>query len=227
MKILYGEEMKSEDFGEKIIKLREYHNLSQEDLAKRMNVTRQTISYWEQNRGKPSKKNIYSLCKIFGVRYEYFFDDAAIISEKMTSESVSFEEEAVAEDDAAKVASEEAAKIEAETAETLKAEAEKAAALRAMVLRKKKCAKWLLVLCVFFVVFLVATICVGNIVLTINTGDYYVSTIPLKRAHFYIILSCAIAFSLFTLGQGVHYVMIKRKYKKMQEQYNEMSEKTR
>ena len=39
--------------GEKIIKMRKQKNLSQEDLAEQMGVTRQTISNWELNETNP------------------------------------------------------------------------------------------------------------------------------------------------------------------------------
>ena len=40
--------------GEKIIKMRKQKNLSQEDLAEQMGVTRQTISNWELNETTPN-----------------------------------------------------------------------------------------------------------------------------------------------------------------------------
>lgn len=37
------------NFGETLFKLRKEKNLSQEDVAEKLNVTRQTVSKWETN----------------------------------------------------------------------------------------------------------------------------------------------------------------------------------
>ena len=39
--------------GEKILKMRKEHNLSQEQLAEKLNVSRQTISNWENGKFYP------------------------------------------------------------------------------------------------------------------------------------------------------------------------------
>ena len=51
--------------GEKIIKMRKQKNLSQEDLAEQMGVTRQTISNWELNETTPNIMEAKKLSKIF------------------------------------------------------------------------------------------------------------------------------------------------------------------
>ena len=55
------------DLGKKILKLRKEENLSQEQLAEKMNVTRQTISKWELNETTPDIKQAKELSKLFKI----------------------------------------------------------------------------------------------------------------------------------------------------------------
>ena len=41
------------NIGEKIFELRKSRNLSQEEVAEKLNVTRQTVSKWETNKSTP------------------------------------------------------------------------------------------------------------------------------------------------------------------------------
>ena len=41
------------NIGEKIFELRKSRNLSQEEVAEKLNVTRQTVSKWETNQSTP------------------------------------------------------------------------------------------------------------------------------------------------------------------------------
>ncbi|MFP4478080.1 MAG: helix-turn-helix domain-containing protein [Candidatus Izemoplasmatales bacterium] len=53
--------------GQKIKSLRVENNMTQDDLGNKLFVTRNAISKWETNKGKPSIDNIESLAKIFNV----------------------------------------------------------------------------------------------------------------------------------------------------------------
>lgn len=53
--------------GNKIISERKNHNLSQEDLAEKIGVTRQTISNWELNETSPDLKQAQKICDIFSI----------------------------------------------------------------------------------------------------------------------------------------------------------------
>lgn len=53
------------ELGNKIIKLRKREKLSQESLADKLNVARQTISNWELNITKPDINQIKKISKIF------------------------------------------------------------------------------------------------------------------------------------------------------------------
>lgn len=54
--------------GEKIYNLRKKNNLSQEDLAGVLNVSRQTISKWETGESLPDFDKIVPLCDYFKIR---------------------------------------------------------------------------------------------------------------------------------------------------------------
>lgn len=55
------------DIGLRIKKIREQHNISQEELALKIFVSRQTISNWETNKSCPDVKSLIALSNIFNV----------------------------------------------------------------------------------------------------------------------------------------------------------------
>ncbi len=61
-----------ESIGEKIYALRNSAGISQDTLAEKLNVSRQTVSRWETDTSKPTQKNIRSLCNVLGVDKNYF-----------------------------------------------------------------------------------------------------------------------------------------------------------
>ena len=58
------------DFGGKIKFLRKNCGLTQSDLARKLNITPQAVSKWENNKGKPDLMHIIPLSYIFGVNAE-------------------------------------------------------------------------------------------------------------------------------------------------------------
>lgn len=62
-------------FSDKLIKLRKLHTMSQEDLAFKLNVSRQTISRWESNTAMPDAYNLLELSKLFHVSIDYLLND--------------------------------------------------------------------------------------------------------------------------------------------------------
>ena len=52
-------------FGDNLRILRKSKNISQEDLAEKVNVSRQSVSKWETGEAYPEMNNILQLCKIF------------------------------------------------------------------------------------------------------------------------------------------------------------------
>ena len=60
---------------DKIIKLRKINGWSQEELAEKLNVSRQAISRWESNTAQPDATNILKISKLFGVTTDYLLND--------------------------------------------------------------------------------------------------------------------------------------------------------
>jgi putative transcriptional regulator len=57
----------------RIKEFRARHNITQDELAKRVNVRRETIVFLEKNKYNPSLKLAYDLAQVFSVRIEDLF----------------------------------------------------------------------------------------------------------------------------------------------------------
>ena len=55
-------------FGDNLKLIRKNKNMSQEELAEKVNVTRQSVSKWENGEAYPEMNNILELCKIFNCK---------------------------------------------------------------------------------------------------------------------------------------------------------------
>ena len=55
-------------FGDNLRQTRKSKKMSQEQLAEKMNVTRQSVSKWENGESYPEMNNILELCKIFNCK---------------------------------------------------------------------------------------------------------------------------------------------------------------
>lgn len=53
--------------GQKLLELRKVKQLSQEEVAEKLNVTRQTISKWETDQSMPDFDKIIPLCKLYEI----------------------------------------------------------------------------------------------------------------------------------------------------------------
>lgn len=73
--------------GEKIYSLRKKHNLSQEELANELNVSRQTVSKWEVGESCPDFDKIVPLCDLFGISTEELLRDKKIEEKKDTKDN--------------------------------------------------------------------------------------------------------------------------------------------
>lgn len=58
--------------GDKLVELRKKNGLSQEDLAEKLDVTRQTISKWELNETSPNIIQAKEISKLFNVSLDEF-----------------------------------------------------------------------------------------------------------------------------------------------------------
>lgn len=67
-----GDNMK---FGDKLISLRKKAGLSQEELASKLNVSRQSVSKWESNNTYPETDKIVQICNIFDCRMDDLIND--------------------------------------------------------------------------------------------------------------------------------------------------------
>lgn len=71
------------NIGERIQKLRKEQGLSQEQLAERLHISRQTISKWELNQSSPDLDMIVKLGELFGVTTDYLIVGNEIKQEKV------------------------------------------------------------------------------------------------------------------------------------------------
>ena len=60
---------------DKIVTLRKQLNLSQEELAERLNVSRQAVSRWEVGSALPDASNVLQLSRTFGVTADFLLND--------------------------------------------------------------------------------------------------------------------------------------------------------
>lgn len=57
--------------GDRIKELREDANMRQDELAKKLNISRQAIANWETERGEPSISFLLQLAEFFNVSMDY------------------------------------------------------------------------------------------------------------------------------------------------------------
>ena len=83
---------------DKIIKLRKKNGWSQEELADKMNISRQAVSKWESAQTLPDLDKILQLSSLFGVTTDYLlndriedeeFTDKPLISKRLKSNIIS------------------------------------------------------------------------------------------------------------------------------------------
>ena len=72
----------------RLYELRKKHDLSQEELAERLGVSRQAVSKWERSEASPDTDNLIALAKIYGLTL-----DELIYGESNTSEANTAKEE--------------------------------------------------------------------------------------------------------------------------------------
>lgn len=70
-------------FEEKLMKLRKEHALSQEELAEKLDVTRQTISKWELGQSKPDMEKLMKISTVFNISIECLTDDTKEINKNI------------------------------------------------------------------------------------------------------------------------------------------------
>ncbi len=73
-------------FGDNLRSLRKSKKLSQEDLAEKVNVSRQSVSKWETGDAYPEMNNILELCKIFHCHINDLVNDSIIDMDSLDEE---------------------------------------------------------------------------------------------------------------------------------------------
>ena len=66
------------NYGQVISKLRKQKGLTQEQLGKKLNVSFQAVSKWENNQSEPNLETIEKLADVFGITIAQFFEMANI-----------------------------------------------------------------------------------------------------------------------------------------------------
>lgn len=63
-------------FGGKMLYLRQKNNLTQEDLADKLEVSRQTVSKWESGATYPEIEKLVQISELYGVSIDFLLKDA-------------------------------------------------------------------------------------------------------------------------------------------------------
>lgn len=72
--------------GEKIAQLREASGISQEQLAEKINVSRQSVSKWEMDQALPQIDKVLQLCELFGVSTDELLHEKMSIASAVKGE---------------------------------------------------------------------------------------------------------------------------------------------
>ncbi len=73
-------------FADNLKKLRKEKNISQEDLAQKVGVSRQSVSKWETSEAYPEMNNLLQLCKIFKCNINDLVNDSIIDIDSLDEE---------------------------------------------------------------------------------------------------------------------------------------------
>ena len=84
-------------FGDNLKKIRVLKKLSQESLAEKVNVSRQSVSKWENGDAYPSMNNLLELCKIFHCKISDLVNDNIVdidsLDDEVKTKAVSLKKE--------------------------------------------------------------------------------------------------------------------------------------
>ena len=79
------------EFSNRLYELRKQKGLSQEELANRLNVTRQTVSKWEVGDSTPDMEKLIALCDLFDVSMDEFVMGKEAVNQENSSKTDSDE----------------------------------------------------------------------------------------------------------------------------------------
>lgn len=75
--------------GEKIKKLRNDNNLTQEQLAEKLYVTRTAVSKWETDKGFPAIDSLKLISNLFGISIDELISDGDVENKRLLEEKIS------------------------------------------------------------------------------------------------------------------------------------------
>lgn len=80
------------EFNEKLQKLRKEHNITQEGLADKLNVSRQAVSKWESGSAYPDMEKLISLSRIFNISLDDLVNDKKLVSKEKCVKKMYFKD---------------------------------------------------------------------------------------------------------------------------------------
>lgn len=66
------------ELSEKLLNLRKANDLTQEQLAEKIGISRQSVSKWESGQAVPELDKIVALCELFNVTTDYLLKPSEI-----------------------------------------------------------------------------------------------------------------------------------------------------
>jgi transcriptional regulator with XRE-family HTH domain len=79
------------EFNNKLYELRKQKGLSQEELANRLNVSRQTVSKWEVGESSPDMEKLVAISELFDISLDELVLDKAVKKEETPEQIVKSE----------------------------------------------------------------------------------------------------------------------------------------
>lgn len=76
-------------FNEKLIKLRKENKLTQDKLAEKINISRQSISKWENGHGYPDIENLMKISDLYNLSLDELLKDDKKLEKKIIKDSKS------------------------------------------------------------------------------------------------------------------------------------------
>lgn len=77
------------NFNEKIKEIRKNQNLTQEQFADKVFVSRNAVAKWESNRGYPDIQNLITISEVFGISLDDLMKSDKKLKKKIISDSTS------------------------------------------------------------------------------------------------------------------------------------------
>jgi len=86
--------------GERLAEVRKDHGDTQQSFAKKLNVTKYTVSSWEQEKSEPNHEMLVKICRLYEVSSDYLLglSDVDPVYNRRKAESLSKEDQAILKD---------------------------------------------------------------------------------------------------------------------------------